>query len=153
MTEEKPIRDRDELHQLSQYLLGYARYDLDEGASDSSRYLLDDLEMCLHHVREGNWEDPEAIKTMSQHALSWLEDMVLAGTEAYAGGAHDEESVADGIVNYFTNHAEGIDVYTECPNCVGGIVGPRGCMDCNDPTGEYARADEQAEQLKDMKNW
>ena len=107
MTEEKPIRDRDELHQLSQYLLGYARYDLDEGASDSSRYLLDDLEMCLHHVREGN----------------------------------------------FTNHAEGIDVYTECPNCVGGIVGPRGCMDCNDPTGEYARADEQAEQLKDMKNW
>ena len=41
---------------------------------------------------------------------------------------------------------------TECPNC-DGFVGPRGCMDCNDPTGEFARADEQAEHLKEMKNW
>jgi len=108
--------------------------------------------MCLHYIRKGEWTDREAVHTMGQHALAWLESMLLQGTDAYIGGARDETNVAAGIVDYFTTHAPEIDVYTECPNC-DGFVGPRGCMDCNDPTGEHAREDERMEQYKDMKNW
>jgi hypothetical protein len=137
---------------LMEYLRGYARYDLDEIASEQSRYFLEDLEMCLHYIRKGEWTDREAVHTMGQHALAWLESMLLQGTDAYIGGARDETNVAAGIVDYFTTHAPEIEVYTECPNC-DGFVGPRGCMDCNDPTGEHAREDERMEQYKDMKNW
>ena len=59
---------------LMDYLRGYARYDLDEIASEQSRYFLEDLEMCLHYIRKGEWTDREAVHTMGQHALAWLQE-------------------------------------------------------------------------------
>ena len=136
---------------IKEYLMDYLQYDVRHGPSQEAHYLFDDIRMALKHVTDGKWDEDDFMAAVNTFVITWAVALITDGVDAYEGGAHGEENMAD-VATYFRENDSGFDVYTECPHC-DGFVGPRGCMDCNDPTGEYAREDERMEQYKDMKNW